>query len=89
MIETSRTKVVISNFWHNPGIEITVMHHEKKAPKGAIFVEMDFKDFLQALALEMCHPLRIFTKNRLRTAIESAARSVIEKAKLASTEGIR
>jgi len=75
-----KTVLVQSNYWHNPGIKITLQHDEI-APEGAIHVEADFEDVVKALLNEMDHPIKIWTRQRLESAIRKALETTLEKVK--------
>lgn len=79
------TKVVVSNYWHNPGITVRVIHHQETAPAGSCHVEISMEDLIQALMAELDpkqwtepiaerlpHPILAFTRQRHAAALESA-----------------
>lgn len=82
-------KLVISNYWHNPGITVKLWKDAQTAPQGAIELSMNFEDFIQGFLQEHKHPVKIWTRAQLETAIREAITTVLEKTKEASVEGIR
>lgn len=83
----SRSVVVASNYWHQPGVKVS-FRHDEESPKGSCHVEIDVEDFLKALEAEMIHPLKTFTRRRRRSAIRAAYASAIEKIKQAAFKAL-
>jgi hypothetical protein len=80
-----KTCLVQSNYWHNPGIKIT-LQHDHLAPEGAIHVEMALEDVLKALQADFKHPLLLWSRKQLKSSLEAAMTSVLEKMKHATSE---
>lgn len=80
-----RETVVISNYWHNPGIKVSVVHGSE-APHGGIILETPIEDFVLAVGKEMTTP--IWTRAQLERLLEAAVNTAIEKIKMASTHGV-
>ena len=90
------SKIIISNYWHNPGIKISLFHGDD-APEGGIKLEIPLEDFIQAIMGEITHPVRGWTwpwtkepwtraqqENQLRSAIDN----VVDKIKQASAQAL-
>ena len=75
-----KTYLVQSNYWHNPGIKIT-LQQDDTAPEGAIHVEVDFEDAIKAILVELAHPLKIWTRSSQEKALRKAINTVLEKSK--------
>jgi molecular chaperone DnaK (HSP70) len=80
-----RSSVVASNYWHKPGISVT-FRHDHESPAGSVHVEIGMDDFLQALAEELSHPLKQFTRTRQAAAVKQAYLSALEKVKEATNQ---
>jgi hypothetical protein len=72
-------RVVVSNYWHKPGIRVTLFHDPEKAPAGGIALSLPLEDFLKALIAEGG-----LDEDALRTATDS----VLEKVKLSSSPAV-
>ena len=77
---SEKTSIVISNHWHNPGINITIKH-DGESPEGSIHVEMNMNDFLIAMSEELKHPLKVWSKKKQALELKCACDVVLEKAK--------
>jgi len=84
-----RSKVVISNYWHNPGIRVTVFVDPEIAPDGGIHLEIALDDLVAGVLAEMKHPTQIWTRASLVAEVAAAVARAIEKIKMASSEGVR
>jgi len=80
-----KTYLVQSNYWHNPGIKIT-LHQDDLAPEGAIHVEVDFEDVIKAILVEISHPFKIWTRASQEKALREAITKVLDKSKHATSQ---
>lgn len=81
-----RTSLVISNHWHNPGISVTFRHNHTDSPNGSIHVEIGMDDFLKALASELDHPMKVWTRKQQAKSLQKAYLSALEKVKEATNK---
>lgn len=79
----TRTTLLVSNFWHNPGITMRVVH-DSDAPLGSVHLEMDLADFEKSVLAEMPHPAFTWTSAQLTSHMAAAFALAIEKMKLAT-----
>jgi len=82
---TEKTHLVISNHWHNPGINI-IIKHDSESPQGSIHVEMSMEDFMKALAKELKHPICVWSRKKQTKELKDACTTVLEKAKQATNQ---
>jgi hypothetical protein len=75
-----RETLVISNYWHKPGIKVSFVS-DADSPKGGIQLGIPVADFIAAVAKETRTPL--FT----RAAVARALTVALEKIKESSTAG--
>lgn len=81
----TRETIVISNFWHKPGIKIA-LHHGDDAPQGGISLETDLEDFIKGVLHEIAHPVKVWTKAGQEKEIREAISATCEKIKAASAQ---
>ena len=55
-LRVEKMRVVLSNYWHRPGITIKLIHDREDAPNGAVEMSISLIDFLQALFVELGEP---------------------------------
>lgn len=79
-----RSRVVISNYWHKPGIQCKVFYNESSAPAGAIELTIFLDDFLKSIASEMA-PRKWFKPYNNAIEVVEAASRALEKIKESST----
>lgn len=73
----AKSFVIVSRKWHSPQIEVTY------GDEG-IGISMPMEDFLKALTTHCVHPLHLWTRTSLVTAIERSAAAVREEMKLST-----
>lgn len=74
---TERAMVVISRHWHQPNVVVGI-DQEK------IRLELSLEDFCKAVAQEVPHPAKCFTRKGLEENMLAAMEIVLAKAKEAS-----
>jgi hypothetical protein len=79
-----KNSVVISRYWHEPRINVSIFH-DPDAPKGGIRLEISLQDLIKAMAQEVRNPMGILTRAQLEAALTQASAASLEKIKEAST----
>jgi len=81
-----RSSIVVSNYWHKPGISVTFKHNQGDSPNGSIHVEIGMDDFLKAIANELPHPIKVWTSKAQAAAVKQAYLTALEKVKEATNK---
>lgn len=81
-VHVEKIRVVMSNYWHRPGITIKLIHDTEDAPNGAIELSITLADFLQALFHEMKDPA-------LEVQFANAVASTLAKVKVSSVGNVQ
>lgn len=80
-----RTSLLVSNYWHKPGIAMRIIHCPDQAPEGGIMLEMPLEDFRKAVLAELPHSLKLWTSAQMEAAMDTAMTAVVDKLKATTT----